>query len=182
MKRKGKIINRSKLDDLRLLSKKLYNHLTKVKFKVRDKTYEVDIGSELLVKKEDIHGQVERISAVMGYFGSIVTILGEEYENKKALQRRIEAKIDKAVRDQGFTGEMRIDKRIKRSDKWIDACWEVNAAEANFNKARNLYFALRNKFEALNTRSADLRAVPSDSISGVTKENLIKLTRKKKAK
>jgi len=181
MKRKGKRIVTPKSKELNsgLLSGALYNKLTRVRFRIGGKKYEVDVGEELLMNKEDIHNQVERIPAVMGYFGSVVILLKEEYENKKALQRRIEAQIDKSVRDSGFTGEARIDKKIKRSDRWIDVCRAVNKAEANYEKAKNLYFSLKNKHEALNSRSADIRAVPSDSILGVTKDRVIKLVKRK---
>ena len=65
----------------------LYNELTTVRFTVRSKTFEIDIGSELLVSSEDLHGQVERIPALMGYFSTVVSLLEEEYENKKDLKK-----------------------------------------------------------------------------------------------
>ena len=153
----------------------LYNELTTVRFIVRSKTFEIDIGSELLVSSEDLHGQVERIPALMGYFSTIVSLLEEEYENKKDLKKNIEARIDKKIRETGATGETRIDRIIKRHPKWLEASIEVNAAGRRWKSARGQFYSLKAKAEALNSRSADIRATPSDSIFGVTKHDIINL-------
>jgi len=164
------------------MSNKLYDILTKVRFRVGGKVFEVSIGDELLINRDDPHNQVERIPAVMGYFGSIIADLEQELEDKKDIQKQIEARLDKTVRAAGFTGEARILKKIQRSSKWMDASLEVNRAKRNFQKARNLYFALRAKADALGIRSADIRAVPSDSLAGVNKEDVMLFSPKKKKK
>jgi len=154
----------------------LYDQLTKVRFRVRDRAFEVDMGSEILVTaEEDIHFQVEKIPAILGYFGSITALLEKEHRNKEDIKRKLEGMIDKAVRNTGMTGEARIDKTIKRHPKWIEACASVNAARANWQRARYLYQALVIKASVLESRSADIRRVPSDSILGVAKADLLKI-------
>ena len=153
----------------------LYNALTSIRFELRGKTYELDIGGELLVSdEEDIHSQVERIPAVMGYFGSIVSLLGEEYKNKEALRKKVEARIDRKVRESGIIGETRIDKAIKRHPRWMEAQIEVNKAREKVTRAKSLQASLKEKAMTLMSRSADIRATPSDSIMGVTREDVIR--------
>ena len=151
----------------------LYDSLTSIRFDLHGKTYEVDVGSELLVENEDLHSQVERIPAVMGYFGSIVSKLNQEYKDKKVLEKNIEAKIDRRIRESGIIGEVRIDKAIKRHPKWVEACLEVNKAKEKSNRAKLLYASLKEKSIVLLSRSSDIRSVPSDSIKGVSREDVI---------
>jgi len=146
----------------------LYRSLTSIQFKHKGKSYEIDVGSELLIDSEDIHSQVERIPGVMGYFGPIVAILKEEYKNKKALCIKIEAQIDRKVREAGIAGEQRIDKAVRRHPKWMEAQMVLNASLGRYNKAQFLYSSLKEKSIALISRSADIRNVPHDSIRGVT--------------
>jgi hypothetical protein len=151
----------------------LYNKLTAVRFEIKGKTYEIDIGEELLIDDEDIHSQVEKIPAVMGYFGSIVALLNKELEDKKVLKRKIEARIDKQVRDSGIIGETRIDRMIKRQSRWSEAGFEINKAKHNYERAKNLFMSLKEKSIALMSRSNDIRTIPSDSIRGVRKKDII---------
>ena len=150
----------------------LFDVLTSIRFQIKNKIYEVDVGSELLVDGEDIHSQVERIPAVMGYFGSIVALLEEEYRNKKTLVKKIEASIDKLVRESGMAGEQRIEKAIKRHPKWLEANVKLNKAQSRLNKARSLQQSLKEKSIVLMSRSADIRGTPSDSIRGVSREDI----------
>ena len=152
----------------------LYDSLTSIRFELKGKVYEIDVGGELLIDGEDIHSQVERIPAVLGYFGSIVTILTEEHKNKEVLLKKIEARIDKKIREAGVIGEARIDKAIKRHPKWTEACFEVNKARSKASKARYLYVSLKEKAMTLSSRSADMRSSPSDSIRGVKREEIIR--------
>ena len=151
----------------------LYQSLTQVRFEHNDKIYELDIGSELLVSDEDIHSQVERIPAVMGYFGSIVALLNKEFKNKEAIRKKLEAKIDKVVRNKGVIGEQRIERYVKRHPAWIEACVKVNEAREKVQRAQFLYHALKEKSVVLISRSSDIRAVPSDSIRGVVSDEII---------
>lgn len=155
----------------------LYNKLTSIKFKQGDKVYEIDLGSELLVDSLDgeLHSQVERIPAVLGYFGSIVAHFETEYKNKKVLQRKIEARIDRKIRESGVNGEARIEKAVRRHPKWAEACFEVNKASEKITKARFFLDALREKSKIMISRSADLRSNPSDSILGVKREDVISM-------
>jgi hypothetical protein len=151
----------------------LYNKLTAVRFELKGKTYEIDIGEELLIDEDDLHSQVERIPAVMGYFGSIVSLLNREWEDKKIIKKKIEAHLDKQVRESGIIGETRIDKMIKRQSKWLDAGYEVNKAKHNYERAKNLFISLKEKSISLMSRSNDIRTIPSDSIRGVGKKDII---------
>ena len=151
----------------------LYHSLTKVRFEYQDKVYELDLGSELLVDNEDLHSQVERIPAVMGYLGSIISLLNKEFKNKEALKKKIEAKLDKAVRNKGVIGEQRIDKYVKRHPAWVEACVKVNEAREKVQRIKFLYNAVKEKSIVLISRSSDIRAVPSDSIRGVSSEEVI---------
>ena len=155
-------------------AEKLYDHLTSVRFEVRGKIYEVDIGEELIIDSEDVHSQVERVPAVMGYFGTIVALLHKEYEDKMVLKKKIEAMIDRKARDAGIIGEVRVDKMIKRQSKWVEANMEVNKAKFNYEKAKNLYDSLREKSISLISRSNDIRMMPSDSIRGLKKKDIIR--------
>lgn len=156
-----------------LKSSSIYDDLTSVRFRVRGKLYEVNIGNELLVDGDDLHSQVERIPAVLGYFGAIVSLLEKEFKNKESLRKKVEALIDKRVRESGIIGETRIDKAIKRHPKWIEACIAVNNAREKYARAKNLYISLKEKSMILLSRSADIRNNPSDSILGVPKEDII---------
>ena len=151
----------------------LYNKLTAVRFEIKGKVYEIDVGEELLVKDEDIHSQVEKIPAIMGYFGSIVALLNREWEDKKVLRKKIEARIDKQVRNSGIIGETRIDRMVKRQSRWAESGFEVNKAKHNYERARNLFMSLKEKSIVLMSRSNDIRATPSDSIRGVRKKDVI---------
>jgi len=163
-----KKVKKKKKVEVILGNEDLYKSLTSIRFRHKGKIYEIDVGSELLIGGEDIHNQVERIPGVMGYFGPIVALLKEEYKNKKALCIKIEAQLDRKVREAGITGEQRIDKAIKRQPKWMEAQVNLNAALKRYNKAQFLYSSLKEKSIALISRSADIRNIPHDSIRGVT--------------
>ena len=154
---------------------KLYKSLTTVRFRKNNKIYELDMGHELLMYSDDQHTQIERISAVMGYFGSIVALLEKEYEDKVALKKRIEGRIDKKIREAGTTGEGRILGAMKRHPKFLESQLEVNKAKANWTKAKNIYFSLGSKASVLHTRSTDIRKVPSDGIIIQTEDDIIDL-------
>lgn len=154
---------------------KLYKELTTVKFKKGSKVYELDMGRELLMYSDDVHTQIERISAVTGYFGSIVSLLEREHEDKVALRKKIEGQIDKKIREAGTTGEVRILGAMKRHPRLLEAQLEVNKAKANWYKARNILFSLGGKANVLHTRSADMRKVSSDSIMIHTENDIIDL-------
>lgn len=147
------------------LSEKLYGKFTSVRFRVGKRVFEIDLGEELILH-EDIHTEVERLPAVIGYFHSIVASIESEFKTKDDLRKVVEAKIDKTLRERGITGEARIDKAIKRDPRWLDACLEVGRAKENLEKAKGLLFALRKKSESAYSRSADLRADPNDRIMG----------------
>jgi len=153
----------------------LYNALTTVRFELKGKVYEIDTGGELLVDGEDLHSQVERIPAIMGYFGSIVIHLDREFKDKEALRKKIEARIDRKVREAGIIGETRIDKAIKRHPRWLEAVLVVNEARAKAARARSLQNSLKEKAMVLLSRSADIRGAPSDSIRGVRREDVIRM-------
>ena len=154
----------------------LYNALTSVRFELKGKVYEIDIGGELLVDGEDLHSQVEKIPAIMGYFGSIVIHLEREYRDKKILKKRIEAKLDQKIRETGIIGETRIDKAIKRHPKWLEASLAVNKAGEKAARAKNLQASLKEKAMGMLSRSADIRGTPSDSIRGVRREDVIPMS------
>jgi len=156
-----------------LKKEKLFFDLTRLRFTVRNETYELELGEELIIGETDLHTQVEKIPAILGYIGSIVASLEREYEDKKALMKRIEAKIDKAIRITGTTGEVRIQKAIQRQPAWIEAILAVNLARENWTRAKSLSFSLRTKHESMITRSADIRANPSDSIMGVAVREIL---------
>jgi hypothetical protein len=170
MKKRKKIKQKNSV-----LESELYDSLTSISFDFKGKRYEVDIGGELLVEEEDLHSQVERIPAVLGYVGSIVTKLEREYRDKKALLKKIEAQIDKKIRETGIVGETRILKAIHRHPKWIESCIEVNKAGENAAKASRLWVSLKEKAIILLSRSSDIRNIPSDSIRGVLREEVIGL-------
>ena len=153
----------------------LYTALTSIRFTVKGKTYEIDIGSELLVGEQDHHSQVERLPAVMGYFGSIVSLLEQEYRDKKSLFERVEARLDKLIRHSGVMGEARVTSAIKRHSRWLEASLAVNKAKRNVMNAKYQLNSLREKSITLLSRSADLRATPSDSIMGVRREDVIRM-------
>ena len=157
------------------LSEKLFTNLTSVRFTLKNKQYEIDLGEELLVGSEDLHSQVERIPAILGYFGSIVALLQRELDDKKTLSKKIEARLDRSARDSGIIGETRIQKLIRRQSKWVDADLEVNKAKYHFEQAKYLYAALKEKSIVLITRSGDIRNTPSDSIRGVKKGEVIRV-------
>jgi hypothetical protein len=158
-----------------LVGSNLYTSLTSISFVFKGKKYEVDIGGELLVDEEDLHSQVERIPAVLGYFGSICAMLYREHQDKKALFKKIEAQIDKKIRETGVIGETRITKAVRRHPKWIEACMEVNKAAERSNKATRLWASLKEKAIILLSRSSDIRVTPSDGIRGVIREEVIGL-------
>jgi len=152
---------------------RLYKSLTTVRFRKGKKFYELDMGHELLMYSDDLHTQIERISAVMGYFGSIVSLLEKEYDDKVALRKKIEGRIDKKIREVGTTGEGRIMGALKRHPSFLDAQLEVNKAKADWSKAKNIYFSLGNKAGVLHTRSTDIRKVPSDSVIVQSEDDII---------
>lgn len=154
---------------------KLYKSLTTIRFRKENKIYELDMGHELLMYSDDVHVQIERISAIMGYFGSIVSLLEKEYEDKVALRKRIEGMIDKKIREAGTTGEGRVLGALKRHPKYLESQLEVNKAKANWNRAKNILFSLGGKASVLHTRSADIRKVPSDGIMIQTEDDIIDL-------
>jgi len=160
------------------LTEKLYDKLTSIRFDVGSRTFEVDLGDELIVK-DDLRTEVERVSAVVGYFHSIMASLEREWKTKDDLKKVVEAKIDKMIRERGVTGEARIDKAIKRDPRWLDACIETNKAKENLEKAKGLLFALRKKSEAVLSRSADLRADPKDRVMGFSKKKIAYMKEKK---
>ena len=151
----------------------LYTSLTNIVFSYKGKKYELDIGGELLVSTEDIHSQVERIPAILGYLNSIVSKIDTEYRNKKALLKKIEAEIDKELRESGLVGEQRVSRAIKRDERWIDAVIEVNRAKERSSRARGLWYALKEKAIVLLSRSSDIRNTPSDSIRGVSRKDVV---------
>ena len=154
---------------------KLYKSLTTVRFRKNGKIYELDMGHELLMYSDDQHTQIERISAVMGYFGSIVALLEKEYEDKVALKKRIEGRIDRKIREAGTTGEGRVLGAMKRHPNFLESQLEVNIAKANWTKAKNIYFSLGSKASVLHTRSTDIRKIPSDGIIVQTEDDIIDL-------
>ncbi len=164
-KKKGKESNKQGTD--------LFDSLTSIRFESKGKTYELDMGSELLISEEDLHGQVERIPAVLGYFGSIVALLEKDFENKKDIKKSIEAKIDRSLREQGIVGEQRIDKAVKRHPKWIEVSLDVNTAREKLSRAKGFIYALREKSVVLISRSSDIRSTPEDRIMGVRREEII---------
>lgn len=158
------------------LSENLYNELTTVRFSLNDMEYELDLGSEIIVDSEiDPHLQVEKISAVMGYLGSIAAQLHKEYLNQKKRFQAIEAKIDGEVRETGTIGEQRVLQAIRRDPRWIKAGVKVNRAREQWSRAYSLYYALKEKSAILISRSADVRATPSDAIYGFNKKQIIDL-------
>ncbi len=161
----------------KVLSTKLYSHFTKVRFTVGKRTFEIDLSDDLLIKS-DIHTEVERISAILGYFGSIISSIEYEVETKKALKKKIEAKIDGELRNSGVTGEVRIDRAVKRHPKWFEAVMEVNKAEANLSRAKAIYNGLIKKSTAIFSRSNDSRNQPNDSIMEVKKSSIGKVEEK----
>ena len=154
---------------------RLYEKLTEVTFRKGSKIYRLDMGQELLIYSEDPHVQIEKISAVMGYFGTIVALLEKEYKDKLALKKKIEGLIDKKIRSAGVTGEGRVIGAAKRHPKMLDAELEVNEALANYKSARNIFYSLKEKAAVLHTRSADIRVVPSDSLMVHVKNDIIDL-------
>lgn len=158
------------------LSEKLYNELTTVRFSLNDMEYELDIGSEILIDSEvDPNQQVEKIPAVMGYLGSIAAQLHKEYLNQKKKFQTVEAKIDEQVRETGTIGEQRVLQAIRRDPRWIKAAVKVNKARERWSRAYSLYYALKEKSAILISRSADVRATPSDAIYGYKKSQIIEL-------
>lgn len=153
------------------LTASLYIHFTKVTFHVGKRKFEIDLSDDLLIR-HDVHTEVERISAILGYFGSIIATIEREVEDKKAIKKKIEAEIDGELREAGVTGEVRIDKAIKRDPRWFDAVIEVNRAEENLSRAKAIQFALVKKSTAVFSRSNDLRAEPKDSIMDVEKDSI----------
>jgi len=151
----------------------LYGSLTNIVFTYKGKKYELDIGEELLIDTEDIHSQVERIPAILGYLNSIVSKLETEYRNKKDLLKKVEALLDKEARESGLVGEQRISRAIKRNEEWIEACFAVNRAREKLTRARGLWYALKEKSVVLLSRSSDIRNMPSDSIRGVSKKDIM---------
>lgn len=152
---------------------RLFNGLTNLRFDLNGETYELSLGEELLIGAEDLHTQVERIPAVLGYIGSIVANLEKEYEDKKILRKKIEATLDKEIRITGTTGEIRIEKAIQRQPDWLEASLAVNIARENWTRAKNLAFSIKAKHSSLVTRSADIRTNPSDSILGVSARDIL---------
>jgi len=159
----------------------LFNNLTSVKFKLKGRVYEVDIGGELLFnEEEDVHSLVERIPAIMGYFGSIVSLLEKEVRDKDAIRKQVEAELDKQVRNKGVIGEKRIENVIRRYPKWLEAQLEVSKAKEKALRASLLYDALREKSIAIMSRSSDIRNVPSDSIRGISRKEVIPLDERRR--
>ena len=154
------------------LSEKLYEKFTSVRFRVGRRIFEINLGEELILK-DDIHTEVERLPAIIGYFHSIVASIENEFKTKDDLKKVVEARIDKVLRERGVTGEARIDKAIKRDPRWLDACLEVGRAKENLEKAKGLLFALRKKSESLYSRSADFRADPNDRIMGFDRDSIV---------
>ena len=156
------------------VGEKIFNSLTSITFKHKGVRYKLDIGGELLVDgEEDLASQIEKIPAIIGYFGSVVAMLSREFEDKKALKKKVEAKIDERIRKEGIIGETRIDKAIKRDPEWIKACVAVNKAEERASRAKSLLFSLRDKKVVLLSRSADIRGMPSDALVGVSRDEII---------
>ena len=170
-----KVKSKKKKTESLLKGGDLYKSLTIVRFRKGNKIYELDMGHELLMYSDDHHTQIERISAVMGYFGSIVALLEKEYEDKVALRKKIEGQIDRKIREAGTTGEGRVIGAMKRHPKFTESQLEVNRAKANWTKARNIYFSLGSKASVLHTRSTDIRKVPSDGIIVQTEDDVIDL-------
>ena len=164
----------------REISGKLYDDLTKIVFTRRNKTFEVDLSDELLVSPDDLSFQIEKIPAVMGYLGSVVAILERECKDKEDIKKKIEAVLDNKIRRSGVMGEARIDKAIKRHPNWMDACIEVNRAKEKFEIAKSLYNAIKSKSMTLQTRANDIRVIPGDSIVGIKRTEIIKISRMKK--
>lgn len=162
----------AKIKKEKIVSENLFDKLTSIRFFAGGKQFEVNIGSELLFET-DLHSQVERLPAVMGYFSSVVAQLEKEYEDKKVQVKVIEAKIDKKVRETGVIGEERIAKAIRRHSKWYEVSIEANEAKRNWVRGKGLFASLKEKAMAMNIRSSDLRSVPSDSIMGCTREDIV---------
>ena len=166
---------RPKKKKFRSLGDKLYGVLTRVRFSIGSKTFELDLGDEVNLGTDDPKEQFERIPGVMGYFGSVLGILEKEYEDKKSLLKHLEGKLDKEVREAGARGEQRILQAVRREQRWLDANLEINKAKRNMDNAKRLYYALSAKSDIIRSRSADTRAMPSDSIVGVNKSELIRI-------
>jgi len=164
----------------REIAGKLFEDLTKITFTFKTKTFEVDLTEELLITPDNLSLQIEKIPAIMGYLGSVVAIVERESRDKEDLKKKIEASIDNKIRRDGVVGEARIEKALRRHPNWIDACIEVNRSKEKLEIARSLYVALKIKFEALKIRANDIRNVPGDSIMGVNKKEVIKVTRMSK--
>ena len=162
-----------------VLSRELFEDLTKLEFPHRDRIYVIDFSDELFIG-EDLHSEVERVSGVLGYLSSIISLLEKDHEDKKALKKHLEAKLDHKERKRGVTGEVRVDKKIKKSEVWIDACYEINKAKQRLEQARGIFFSIKDKFIAMQSRSADLRSIPGDSIMEHKKEKMIPITGIKK--
>lgn len=170
LSKKGRIDNPNQI-----IGSDIYTSLTSLAFTFKGKKYEVDVGEELLVDSDDLHSQIERIPAVLGYFSSIVAMLDREYRDKKTLAKKIEAQIDQELREAGIVGEARIVNAIRRNSRWVEAYFEVNKAIERVNRARHLWAALREKAIVLLSRSSDIRGTPSDSIRGVKRDEVVRL-------
>ena len=164
------------------IMKSIYSKLTSVKFRMGLKDmFEVDFSEELILKK-DVHSEIEKIPAMLGYLGPIIANLENEYNNKSDLKKKIEADIDKEVRETGLSGEVRIDKAIKRDPRWLDASIRVNRAKEEYEKAKYIYASLVKKHDSAVARGSDIRKTPSDSITVRTKRETFPIERKRPAK
>ena len=174
-----KIPKKKTIFKIKDLSRDLFEDLTKLEFPHKGKIYVIDFSDELFIG-DDIHGEVERVSGVLGYLSSIITLLEEDLEDKKDLKKHLEAKLDYKIRNSGYTGEARIDKKIKRYTSWMDACAQINNARQKMEQARGIFYAIKDKFTAMQMRSMDIRNIPGDSIMEHTKEKMIPITGIKK--
>jgi len=158
------------------LSEKMYKKLTKIRFSTGGKEYEVDFSDELIIG--ELKNDIERLSAVIGYLGTVITLLEQEYKNKEDLKKVVEAKLDHKMREAGMTGETRILRAIQRHNRWVEACVEINEAKAKLERAKNIHYALRVKGLSMNSRSNDIRSSSGDKVMELLYGDIMRIERK----
>jgi hypothetical protein len=158
------------------LGEEIYDKLTRVSFTLDGKNYEIDFGEEILINKKDIHSQVERLPAIIGYLGSIIGTLEQEFKDRKILKDKVEALLDKKIRMAGIDKEKPVERSMRRNPKWTEVSIAINETGVKLSRAKAMLSALHVKHSVLISRSADIRATPSDSIVGVSASELISVT------
>ena len=151
----------------------LFDKMTSVRFKMGDKVYEVDVGSELLVGSEDHHMQVEKIPATLGYFGSVIASLEADVKKAKLLKKKVVGVCDKEFRRAGMRPEARVLRAIECDERYIRAELKYIRVEQMLSRAKFQMNALLVKHEVMISRSADIRKTPSDSIMGVSRKDAL---------